>query len=1014
MADGEPRHGVYSDLASAGAVAPASGSWRSAERPLLDRQRERRAIDDMLSVVRDGFSSALVLRGDHGAGKTTLLHYAIGAAAGFKVATVIGAESEIDFAFGAARELLTPFLALADELPVPQRQALNIAFCLETGPPPDPFLVAVACLGLVWRAAGAGPVLCAIDDAHWIDAESALVLGFIARRLDADRVAMIFAVNEGCEPAAVEQLPTIEVGGLPDDAAADLLQSVAGTRLDPRLADRVVADTGGNALALVEVGSNFTPEELAERAYRPEPMPVSRQLELRYLQRASSLPDDVRQYALLMAACSPGDRDWIRRAAADANIDADAAEDAMEAANLIEISGSCIRFRHPLIRTAIYNGASDADRRRAHRLLSEVADRCDDPDQLVCHRAAAAAGPDEGLAAALEIAAKRASRRSAWTTAAGLLRRSIELTPDDSRRARREIALAEAELVIGHPDVAQHVAEATCPRLSDASSRGRAQLISGESLFAQGLDGEAAEVLADASAALAPSDPAMATDALLCAVNAAIWAGPAEMVRIAGRTVPPADQGGSEPRVSDLLLAGYRARATAGYRDAVAPLRDAIRELQAEDLDPDIGLRLSGLGILAAGSLWDDQALVDLTDRWVGITRKLGAISYLPLALSYQAFADWVTGRLDQAAGRWVEMRELLAASQSPGILGVDSTSEGLLHIYRGELAVARSAALAQIREATARGQGRLADIGMALVAGARLSAGECEAAVDAALPVIENDPVLTAEHTLPVLIHAAVCSGNREAAVSAFATLDDRSSAAGTAWARGVRARCLALISDGERAEEAYVEAISQLEHSIAAVDLARAHLVYGQWLRRAKRRRDARSQLRTAERMYDAMGADGFAAQARDELRASGERARSRSPETQFDLTPQEARVAKLAAEGSANREIAEQLFISPSTVEYHLGKVFRKLGVRSRGQLVHALPGAMELPRSSLGLDLDAVTEFPPFDSIGGRAGISPARPPSWPKAPQPRPLAGYLMCTSNTKPTVRRRASNRGNT
>src|SRR5215469_4340002 len=346
MADGEPRHGVYSDLASAGAVAPASGSWRSAERPLLDRQRERRAIDDMLSVVLDGFSSALVLRGDHGAGKTTLLHYAIGAAAGFKVATVIGAESEIDFAFGAARELLTPFLALADELPVPQRQALNIAFCLETGPPPDPFLVAVACLGLVWRSAEAGPVLCAIDDAHWVDAESALVLGFIARRLHADRVAMIFAVSEGYEPTAFEQLPTIELGGLPDDAAVDLLQSAAGTRLDPQLADRVVADTGGNALALVEIGSNFTTEELADRAYRAEPMPVGRQLQARYLQRVSNLPADAREFVLLMAVDGLGDRGLVRRAAADANIDADAAEAAAEAANLIDVSGNSLLFRH--------------------------------------------------------------------------------------------------------------------------------------------------------------------------------------------------------------------------------------------------------------------------------------------------------------------------------------------------------------------------------------------------------------------------------------------------------------------------------------------------------------------------------------------------------------------------------------------------------------------------------------------------------------------------------------------
>ncbi len=287
-------------------------------------------------------------------------------------------------------------------------------------------------------------------------------------------------------------------------------------------------------------------------------------------------------------------------------------------------------------------------------------------------------------------------------------------------------------------------------------------------------------------------------------------------------------------------------------------------------------------------------------------------------------------------------MRELIAASQSPGILGLDSRSEGLLHVYRGDLDVARAAAQAQIRQSTSRGQGGLADIGRSIGVIADLCAGDCETAVDAALPVVERDPPFTTEQTLPELVQAAVCCGNYEAAVSAFRTLDERTSAVGTAWALGLRARCLALISAGERAEQAYVEAISRLEHSRAAVDLARAHLLYGRWLRRAKRRQDARHQLRSAEAMYDAMGADGFAAQARDELRATGERARSRIPGTEFDLTPQESRVANLAAEGSTNSEIAEQLFISASTVEYHLGKVFRKLGVRSRSQLVHQLAG------------------------------------------------------------------------
>ncbi len=294
------------ELATAGAVAPLSGTWRPAERPLLDRETDRRAIDDMLDLVRQGFSGALVLAGDHGVGKTALVDYAIRAAVGFEISTVVGAEPEVDFAFGAVHQLLIPFLPLIDDLPVPQRQAVTVALGMKTGPPPDPFLVGLACLTLMSRAAEAHPVLCAIDDANWIDAESALVLAFVARRLYADRVGMIVALKDDGESGAFEQLPTIQVGGLPDDAAADLLQSVAAARLDSELVDRILADTGRNALALVEIGSNFTHEELAERAYRPEPMPVGRRLQLRFLQRVSSLPAEAREFVLLDR------RRWVR------------------------------------------------------------------------------------------------------------------------------------------------------------------------------------------------------------------------------------------------------------------------------------------------------------------------------------------------------------------------------------------------------------------------------------------------------------------------------------------------------------------------------------------------------------------------------------------------------------------------------------------------------------------------------------------------------------------------------
>ena len=882
-------------------------------------------------------SGVLVLRGGDGVGKTTLLDYAVGAATGFRISAITGVESEINLPYGALHQLLIPFLPLIDDLPAPQLQALQVAFGLIAGPPPERFLVGLACLTLLSRAATDRPVLCSIDDAHWIDAESALALGFVARRLYADRVGMVLTQTETDEPLVFQQLPTAEISALPQDAAAELLRSVTATPLEPALVDRVVADTERNPLALVDVGSHYPADELAARAYLPEPIPTGRQVQQRYLRVVHRLPPDVQDFVLLVAADFSGDRGRVRDAATAAGIDADAAESAAETAGLIVASGNRIRLLHPLIRAAVYHGAGDADRRRAHHWLGEASDPKRDADKLVWHRAAAAAGPDEHLATDIEAAASRARERGAWPATAALLRRSVALTPDPGIRARREVALARAELVIGHSDTAQEIAGAALPWLAATTARGEAKVVIGDALFAQGSDIQAAETLAEAADALR-GNPVASADALLAALNAAIWAGPAEARKIA--RIPPPRPAGTAPTVADLLLAGYQARFTTGYQAAVAPLRAAVEAQRAEDIMPTAAHRWFGRSTVAAGSLWDDESLLDITERWVEVTRRLGALAELPVALAFRAIAACGAGRLDHAADCGAEMRELTAASQTYRMLGIESGSEGLLLAYRGELAKARAAGMAQFRESTARGQGAPALMGKSIVAVAELHAGYCEAAVDAALPVIKDDPPFTAERTLPTLIEAAVRCDRHEAARRAFAILTERTNAAGTPWARGLCARCRAVLAQGSEAEEAYIEAIVQLGRSRAAIDLARAHLQYGQWLRRAKRRRDARRQLRTAEDMFDAMGASGFAEQASSELRATGERARRRTPETEVDLTPQEARVANLAAQGSTNIEIAEHLFISPSTVDYHLGKVFRKLGVTSRTQLARHL--------------------------------------------------------------------------
>ena len=573
------------------------------------------------------------------------------------------------------------------------------------------------------------------------------------------------------------------------------------------------------------------------------------------------------------------------------------------------------------------------------------------PDLRVWHLAAAAIVPDEELAAELQHTAERAATRGGYAARAALLRRSADLTPDDARRAEREVALAEARLMAGEPVGAQKILDGALPRLTSVTARCRAQRLEGAIRFAHGNAAEAARILASAAQALADDDR-MARDTMLMALQAAIWAGPAQTREIAraARAFPPVSLASAS--VADLLLEGYSARFTLGYHASVEPFRAAVAALLADDLDPAVGLRWFALGTAAAGSLWDDQATFDLSGRWEKMARAAGAFTTLPVALVFHAVSESMAGHFREADTRWALMLEVLTMSSGPGVLGVNSRSSGLLLAYRGHLTEARETGLAQVRESAARGQGGPADIGRYIVSLAGLFGGDYAAAMSYAQTVIEDDPAYTAEGTMPELIEAAVRAGDYEAAATAHKTLSERALAAGTPWALGLRARCEALLAEGADAEGYYLESISQLRRCRMAVDLARTHLLYGQWLRRAKRRRDARHELRTANDMFAAMGADRFAGQAAAELRATGERARARTPETAVDLTPQETRVADLAAAGASDSEIAAQLFISPSTVDYHLRKVFRKLHVTSRTQLASRLGSGRAADGPSLG--------------------------------------------------------------
>jgi DNA-binding CsgD family transcriptional regulator len=920
-------------------VDDSTGPWQASrqrqEFVLLDRQAERAAIDRVLDAVRSGFSGTLVLRGGPGVGKTTLLRYAVAAAPDLRVSSIAGVESEISMEFGGLHQLLLPFLPLLEDLPPPQQSALRVAFGQEAGPPPERFLVGLATLTLLSRAAEDQPLLCTIDDAHWLDLESLQVLGFVIRRLYADRVALIAASNELVPRPAAEGLPTVTVDGLPDVAARELLSLVSGGALNAQAVDRILTDTRNNPLALVELGTTYTDEEISGRAALPEPLPLGQRLQKHFLRLVRGLPPDAQTFALLAAADPAGERGLLWRAAARAGIDPEAAAVETAWAGVLEFPGNSVQFRYPLLRSAVYHGANAADRRRAHRVLGEAGDS----GLRSWHLAAAAVFPDEELAAELQRTADRAGARGGYAARAALLRRSADLTPDDGRRAEREVALAEATLMAGDPVGAQTVLDAAAPRLTTTMARGQAQWLAGAIRFAQGDAAAAARILASAAQAFA-HDGRLARDTMLAALEAAIWSGPVltrEVARLA-RAFPPVS--GASASVSDLLLEGYSARFTLGYQASVQPLRAAVTALLADDLDPAVGLRWFALGTAAAGSLWDDEATFELSDRWANAARAAGAFTTLPVALAFHAVSDAMAGHFREADRRWATMLEVLTVSNGPAVLGVNSRSNGVVLAYRGNLTEARTTGLAQVRESDDRGQGGPADIGRYIAAMADLFGGDYRAAMSDALTVVEDDPAYTAEVTLPELVEAAVRAGDHEVAATACKTLSERALAAGAPWGLGLHARSAALLAEGADAEGCYLESISQLKRCRMAVDLARAHLLYGQWLRRAKRRRDARHELYTAHDMFAAMGAERFAAQAAAELRATGENARARTPETTAGLTPQESRIADLVTAGASNSEVAAQLFISPSTVDYHLRKVFRKLNVTSRTQLAGRL--------------------------------------------------------------------------
>jgi DNA-binding CsgD family transcriptional regulator len=895
---------------------------------LWGRRAQCRALDELLADVRAGRSQALVVRGEPGIGKTALLGYAADTAPDFQVARAEGVESEMELPFGALQQLCGRMLSRAGALPGPQREALGVAFGLTAGRAPDRFLVGLAVLGLLSEVAADRPLLCLVDDAQWLDQASARVLAFVARRLDAESVAMIFSTRDPATQGDLAGLPGLVVEGLPDADARALLASVLPGRLDERVRDRIIAESGGNPLALLELPHGVTVPELAGGFGVAGPVPLAGRIEQSFLRRITPLPEATRRLLLLAAAEPTGDPALLWRAAGRLGTGTGAA-DAAASGGLLEF-GTRVTFRHPLVRSAVYQAASAGDRRRAHHAIAGATDPGTDPDRRAWHRAQAAAGPDEDVAAELERSAGRAQARGGLAAAAAFLERAAALTPGPPARAARALAAAQAQYDAGMPDAAvEQLAIADAGPLG-ALERARLERLQAQIAFTRRRGSDAPQLLLQAARRLGPLDAAMARETYLEALWAAIRVGRSgdgptvREVAVAALAAPPA----ADPtRAVDLLLDGLATRSVKGHLAAVPALERALSALLDEEGLTDV--RWLWLGCHTAMDLWDDQTCRELGARHARHARDAGALTMLPIALSYLAAHHIFAGELAVAAALLEEADLITAATGNVRMADFSL----LLAAWRGQESSQFDAA---VQDAAARGEG-LAMAGVEFAAAVlRNGLGHYKAAFAAAQLAREHDELGFGVWVLPELIEAAARCGEPEIAALGLRQLSERTSLSRSPWAHGIQARSRALLSGGQAAEDLYQEAIRLIGPSQMTVQLARSHLLYGEWLRRENRRTDARGQLRTAHQMFASMGAEGFAERAARELLATGERVRQRTTSIPAQLTARETQIAWLAGDGLSNPEIAAQLFMSPRTVEYHLHKVFTKLAINFRKQL------------------------------------------------------------------------------
>jgi DNA-binding CsgD family transcriptional regulator len=902
---------------------------------LRGRTNECDAINQLIATVRGGRSQMLVLRGEAGIGKTALLDYMAGAAHDFTVLRAVGVESEKALAFAALHQLCAPILSDRDRLPTPQREALEVVFGLSTRPVTDQFLVGLAVLSLVTEVAHDRPLLCIVDDAQWLDDASARTLAFVARRLRAEPVGLFFAAREIREE--LYGLPELAIRGLRSDDARALLSGAVRFMVDERVRDRIVAETGGNPLALLELPRGLTATQLAGGFGLLDPQQVPGRIEAGFRLLLSDLPVETTRLLLVAAADPVGDPLLVWRAAERLGINVSAAAPA-KTAGLLAIADR-VTFRHPLVRSAVYQSARPAERRATHLALAGVTDPEHDPDRRAWHLAAAAFAPDEGVADALERSAKRAQARGGLAAAAAFLRRSVELTRDPAKRVNRALEAAHLSLQAGVFDLANNLLATAAAGPLDDFQRARINLLRAQAAFSQHRGGDASPPLLRAAAAIEQLDPAVALDTYLDGLSAALVTGrfasagalaeASRVARVAARPHQPA-------RFSELLLDGLSMLFTDGRTAADPVLARAATGFAAGAAQPDEVLRHGWLAAAAALAVWDYDVCLAVASRAVQLARDAGALSVLAVSVNVLAQTAVLGGDFERAATSIAESDAVIEATGTR----IAPYAAVALAGFRGQKAVADELIDATIADATTDGQGAAIQYAHWARSVVLNGLGQYELAATSALEASDDTPeMFVSAWALSELVEAAMRSGQRALADEAVARIGEHTNASDSDWARGMHSRARALVSDAGSAEGLYAEAIEALGRTQLRPELARAHLLNGEWLRREGRRVDAQAHLRIAHTMFSSIGMEAFTERSRRELSASGETLR-KSGAGSTELTPQEMQIALLARDGLTNPEVGERLFISARTVEWHLRKVFTKLSIASRRELRNAL--------------------------------------------------------------------------